>query len=120
MRASNMGPGIGSTLLAPLLWEPLSVCLRPRTWKFTNGNALATLWREDAGEGGEPSRLADQCSGGQALAALDADDNRCRIANCCIEAAQQLWDPGPPPQQPERAVQVPVVFPLLMVALVMA
>jgi hypothetical protein len=54
------------------------------------------------------------------LQGFDDYDDRSLIENCCIKACKQPWDLGHPPQKPERAVQVHVVFTLLMFALATA
>jgi hypothetical protein len=48
------------------------------------------------------------------------DDERSLIENCCIKAGKRQWDLDHPPQKPERAVRVPVLFTLLMCALATA
>jgi hypothetical protein len=54
------------------------------------------------------------------LQVFDDDDDRSLIENCCIKACKQQWDVGHPPKKTERAVQVQVVFTLLMFALATA
>ena len=54
------------------------------------------------------------------LQVFDDYDDRSLIENCCIKACKQQWDLGHPPQKTERAVQVHVVFTLLMFALATA
>jgi hypothetical protein len=54
------------------------------------------------------------------LQVFDDDDDRSLIEHGCIKACKQQWDLGHPPQKTERAVQVHVVFTLLMVALATA
>jgi Transposase DDE domain len=54
------------------------------------------------------------------LQVFDDYDDRSLIENCCIKACKQQWDVGHPPQKTERAVQVHVVFTLLMFALATA
>ena len=54
------------------------------------------------------------------LQVFDDDDDRSLIENCCIKACKQQWDLGHPPPTTARAVQVPVVFTLLMFALATA
>jgi hypothetical protein len=48
------------------------------------------------------------------LQPFDDDDDRSLIENCGIKAATPQWDLGHPPQKTERAVQVHVVFALLL------
>lgn len=54
------------------------------------------------------------------LQVFDDYDDRSLIENCCIKACKQQWDLGHPPQKTERAVQVHVVFTLLLFALATA
>jgi hypothetical protein len=54
------------------------------------------------------------------LQPFDDDDERSRIENCCIKEAKQQWDLGHPPQKNARAVQVHVMFTLLIFALATA
>src|ERR1700752_3929655 len=56
----------------------------------------------------------------QPLRAFDDDDDRSLIENCCIKEAKQPWALGHPPQKTERAMQVHVLFTLLMFALATA
>jgi hypothetical protein len=46
----------------------------------------------------------------------DDDDERRLSDNCGMQAAKQPWDLGQPPQKTARAVRVPVLFTLLLVA----
>ena len=52
----------------------------------------------------------------QPLRPFDEYDDRRLIENCWIKAATPQWDLGPPPQQPARAVRVPVRRTRLLVA----
>jgi hypothetical protein len=54
------------------------------------------------------------------LQVFDDYDDRSLIENCCIKACKQQWALGHPPQKTERAVQVHVLFTLLMFALATA
>jgi hypothetical protein len=54
------------------------------------------------------------------LQAVDDDDDRSLIEHCCITEAKQPWGLGHPPQNTERAIQVPVLCTLLMFALATA
>jgi hypothetical protein len=54
------------------------------------------------------------------LRVFDDYDDRSLIENCCIKACKQQWDLGHPPQKTARAVQVHVVFTLLLFALATA
>jgi hypothetical protein len=56
----------------------------------------------------------------QPLHPFDDYDDRSLIENCCIKEAKQQWDLGHPPQKTERAVQVHVMFTVLMFALATA
>ena len=56
----------------------------------------------------------------QPLRPFDDYDDRSLIENCCIKEAKQQWDLGHPPQKTERAMQVHVMFTLLMFALATA
>ena len=56
----------------------------------------------------------------QPLRPFDDDDDRSLIEHCGIKATKQPWDLGHPPQKHDRAVRVPVLFTLLMVALATA
>jgi hypothetical protein len=54
------------------------------------------------------------------LQTFDDYDDRRLIENCCIKEAKQQWDLGHPPQKPDRAVRVHVMFTLLMFSLATA
>ena len=54
------------------------------------------------------------------LRVFDDYDDRSLIENCCMKACKQQWDLGHPPQKTARAVQVHVVFTLLLFALATA
>jgi hypothetical protein len=56
----------------------------------------------------------------QPLRPFDDDDDRSLMENCCIKEAKQQWELGHPPQKTERAMQVHVMFTLLMFALATA
>jgi hypothetical protein len=72
----------------------------------------------DYGPGGNTVFLTN-ASVRQPLKPFD-DDDRSLIENCGIKEAKQPWDLGHPPQKPERAVRVPVVFTLVSFALATA
>jgi hypothetical protein len=59
-------------------------------------------------------------AGQQPLQLFDDDDERRLIEHRCIKAAKPPWALGHPPQQPERAVRVHVIFTLLLFALATA
>jgi hypothetical protein len=73
----------------------------------------------DYGPGGQTVFLTN-ASVQQPLQPFDDYDDRSLIENCCIKEAKQQWDLGHPPQKTGRAVQVHVVFTLLMFALATA
>jgi hypothetical protein len=50
------------------------------------------------------------------LQVFEDDDDRSLIEHGCIKACQQPWELSHPPQKTARAVQMPVVFTLLMCA----
>jgi hypothetical protein len=80
---------------------------------------VRTWHNRDDGPGGTTVFLTNAAVD-KPLQPFDDDDDRRLIENCCIKEAKQPWDLGHPPQQPERAVRVPVVFTLLIFALATA
>jgi hypothetical protein len=74
---------------------------------------------KDYGPGGKTVFLTN-APVDQPLRPFDDDDDRSLIENCCIKEAKQQWDLGHPPQKTERAMQVHVMFTLLMFALATA
>jgi hypothetical protein len=74
---------------------------------------------KDYGPGGKTVFLTN-APVAKPLQVFDDDDDRSLIENCCIKEAKQQWELGHPPQKNARAVQVHVVFTLLLFALATA
>jgi hypothetical protein len=74
---------------------------------------------QDDGPGGNTVFLT-KAPVAQPLRPFDDDDDRRLMENCGSKEAKPPWALGHPPQQPARAVRVPVVFTLLLVALATA
>jgi hypothetical protein len=70
---------------------------------------------KDYGPGGN-TVLLTHAPVAKPLQPFDDDDDGSLIDNCGIKAAKQPWDLGHPPQKPERAVRVHVLFTLLLFA----
>jgi hypothetical protein len=74
---------------------------------------------KDYGPGGKTVFLTN-APVAKPLQVFDDYDDRSLIENCCIKEAKQQWELGHPPQKNARAVQVHVVFTLLLFALATA
>jgi hypothetical protein len=92
-----------------------------RDFKPNPINAVAVRkWKgKDYGPGGKTVFLTNAAVQ-QPLKPFDDYDDRSLIENCCIKETKQQWDLGHPPQKTARAVQVHVLFTLLMFALTTA
>jgi hypothetical protein len=98
--------------------------MRPANPRDFQGNPINAVvvrtWRgKDYGPGGNPVVLTN-APVQQPLQPFDDEDDRRLSENGCIKEAKQQWDLDHPPQKTARAVRVPVMFTLLMVALATA
>ncbi len=97
---------------------------RRRNRKAFQGNPINAVvvrkWNNrDYGPGGKTVFLTNEAVD-KPLKPFDDYDDRSLIENCCIKEGKQAWHLKHPPQKTERAVQVHVLFTLVMFALVTA
>jgi len=97
---------------------------KQRHRKAFQGNAINGVvvrqWNNrDYGPGGKSVFLTN-ASVRKPLKVFDDYDDRSLIENCCIKESKQQWDLGHPPKKNQQAVQVHVLFTLVMFALATA
>lgn len=97
---------------------------RRRNRKAFQGNPINAVvvrkWNNrDYGPGGKTVFLTNLAVK-ELLKPFDNYDDRSLIQNCCIKAGKQAWTLKHPPQKTERAVQVHVLFTLVLFALATA